>query len=31
MELTYFDVIELLNDLKSLKSRIAELEGVNDD
>lgn len=26
MELTYFDVIELLGELKSLKSRIAELE-----
>ena len=26
MELTYFDVIELMGELKSLKSRIAELE-----
>ena len=30
MELTYFDVIELMGELKSLKSRIAELEKSND-
>ena len=28
MELTYFDVIELLGELESLKSHIADLEGL---